>query len=278
MVSICKKSSWALLGCLGMAGWTGIAQAAPVVITTTVNFSALDGGNRDTDGCVNGIFTADALTVRSVGAIILDTAEARFAIHGDVLIENSGAIRNHSIIPLDAGPALTISTFGNFTMKNDGLIRSHGRMRGGRIILMVLGNLELTQRAKIEAHNAALTVVGGSIEITTHGTIRLVNSTNRVTANGISGGLVTLCSGSPACPAIYLNSVVNAVGHKGMGGQVNIRAEDGGISVVGQIFRIAASGTEGNGTVTFFADTTVSPNPPMTNPPATVNTLGNPCP
>ena len=269
----------ALLLCAAI-GWTNTdqASAAGLTITGTTKFSMLDGGPSDMDGCVNGILEVESLTVKSTGVLTLNTESARFAVHGDILVENSGNIRIPSIINSDAGPTVTFSTFGNFTMKNDALIRSHGRLRGGRIIVMALGNIELKDRAKIEAHNAALNIVAGNIEMLAHGTIRLVNSTNRVTANGTAGGLVTLCSGASACPAIYINSVVNATGFKGPGGQVKISAEAGGVQVVGEPYRIAASGTQGNGTIMFFAHTTVSPNPPVTNPAAMVTALGNPCP
>lgn len=274
---VLRRQRYATLAMAGMVVLGHAAGASALNITTQVRFSQLDGSILDQDHCVNGVFEAADLTVKSTGAIIIDVPSARFAVHGNVVIENSGAIRMPSIIPGDSGPQITISTFGNFLMKNDALIRSHGRLRGGRIIIMALGDFEMTQRAKIEAHNAALTVIAGTIEITAHGKIRLVNSTNRVTGNGIAGGVVTLCSGSPECPAIYINGVVNAVGHKGPGGHVMIRADAGGIQTVGEFFRIAASGTEGPGTITFFADKTIDPAMPMTNPPATVKTNGNLC-
>lgn len=261
------------------AAWVDTAVGnSDVVIAHTVNFSQLDGGPLDGDQMDNGQFYCKSLTVRSTGAIIIDIPDTFFNVDEDVHIQNSGAIRTPSIVTSDVGPEIGFTVYGSFYMSGTSLLRSHGRMYGGYIDVYAMGNIELKQSAKIEAHGTA-GGVGGDIYLSADGTIRLVNSTNRVTANGFSGGHVELFSQALACPAIYINAVVNAVGFNGEGGDIFITAVNGGVAVVGEPGRIAAIGTVGPpGSVNFRAGAFVTPDPVLTQPAANVIEIENPCP
>jgi hypothetical protein len=86
-------------------------------------------------------------------------------------------------------------------------------------------------------------------------------------------------SESNLCPAIYVNSVVNAVGYVDFGGVIVLTAANGSLEVVGEPYRIAAIGgrVDMNGTVVLEGETFVSPDPPLTQPQAIVNEGGFLC-
>ncbi len=258
----------------GSAAW---ADTYDVEITQTVNYSQLDGGPLDGDQMANGEFYCRSLTVRSTGAIVVDVTNAVFYVEEDVHLQNSGAVRTPSMVTNEAGPGIGFVAAGSFYMSGTSLLRSHGRMYGGTIQVFAAGNIELKQSAKIEAHGT-MQGTGGFISLVADGTIRLVNSTNRITANGFNGGSVYLTAFACDCPAIYINAVINAVGFNGEGGVVFISADNGGVAVVGEPGRIAAIGTSGYpGSVTIHADTTVTPEPIHTQPAALVTENGESC-
>lgn len=261
------------------AAWVDTAVGnSDVVIAHNVNFSSLDGGSLDGDGADDGVFTCKSLTVRSTGAIIIDVDIVEFAVDEDVILQNSGAIRTPSIVTNDVGPDIRLVVGHSFFMSGTSLLRSYGRMFGGSIEVITAEDIKLTQSAKIEAHGIA-GGSGGFIGLNAGDSLRLVNSTNRVTANGFHGGFVELISQEDACVTIYINSVVNAVGFNGAAGVVKIVALHGGVTIAGDPGRIAASGTVGPpGNVFIFAETMVSPNPVLTQPPANVIEEGQPCP
>jgi len=277
MIRKCLKGFlWAGLGVLMAPRW---AEAQPpLVITTTVNFSALDGGPNDLDGMDNGVLMTNGLIVRSVGTIILDEPSAVFSINGDLTMQNSGAIRTPSVPTMDPGPFVNIVATGNTMMRGDSLIRSHGITMGGSIFIFNVGDIVLSQRAKIEAHSTVINGFGGIVGLQALGNIQLVNTTNRVTANGMNGGFVFLQSlASSSCQAVSINGTVNAVGFNGLGGAVQIDAFIGGVAVLDGQLRIAAIGTTSPGEVSFFTFRDLTPNVPQTQPPATIVELGNPC-
>lgn len=261
----------------GSAAWADTAVDMDVVITNTVNFSQLEGGPLDGDLMSNGEFHCRSLTVRSTGAIVVDVSNAVFYVEQDVHLQNSGAVRTPSMVTDEAGPGIGIVAAGSFYMSGTSLLRSHGKMYGGIIQVFAAGNIELKQSAKIEAHGT-MQGTGGYISLVADGTIRLVNSTNRITANGFNGGSVYLTAFACECPSIYINAVVNAVGFNGEGGLVGIKAVNGGVAVVGEPGRIAAIGTDGPpGGVTIHAYTTVTPDPIHTQPAALVTEDGESC-
>lgn len=261
------------------AAWVDTAVGNnDVVIAHTVNFSELDGGTLDGDGADDGVFTCKSLTVRSTGAIVINEDTSEFAVDENVVLQNSGAIRTPSIVTIDRGPVIRLVVGNSFLMSGTSLLRSHGRMFGGSIQVTTIEDIKLTQSAKIEAHGTAAGT-GGSISLYSGDSLRLVNSTNRVTANGFHGGFVELISEEDACVTIYINAVVNAVGFNGEGGEVRIFAFNGGITIAGDPGRIAASGTGGaDGSVLIFTDLTVTPNPVHSQPEAVVMATGQPCP
>lgn len=106
--------------------------------------------------------------------------------------------------------------------------------------------------------------------------IRMMNTTNRITANGMNGGQVQLFASSNFCNAMVINSTINAVGFNGEGGFVGLFSEGGATFQDGQL-RVAAIGTRSSGAVVIQAGSFVNPNPPQTQPPAQVNVDGGIC-
>jgi len=269
----------AVIGLFLLAASLPATAQPPVVVTTLVNFSDLDGGPQDLDGVENGVFTANGLTVRNVGAIIIDVAQAGFNINGDLVMQNSGAIRTPSIPTMDPGPALEFFITGSLNMKNDALIRSHGVAFGGSIHATIFGHLVMRDRARIEANSTAEGGTGGEIEMTVFWEIVMWHTTTRIMACGMNGGSVKIISTMAAtCPAIAVRGMLKAVGFDGEGGLVEIAAFNGGVGILDDgVPRIAAIGTESAGAVKIFAFKDVTPDQPFTQPPAMVTELGNPC-
>ncbi len=264
---------------LGIARLTAaFSPLMDVVITTTVNFSDLDGGPLDGDGMVNGGFITNTLTVRGTGAIVIDVPDALLrAVGGDMRIEDFAAIRGPFVVDQMTGP--TIQLYGNASliMSDYALVRSHGQDQGGFINMnFSFGDIELGGLAKIESHSTLIVGMGGDIAMYAGRTVRQSGLSSRVTANGADGGMVHIAAGGPDCPAILLKGVVNAIGFNGMGGSIEINAPNGGVELDGP-FRIMAVGFPLPGSVLIHAGTFLTPDPPPTQPPAMVIEDGLSC-
>ena len=104
-----------------------------MIDSTTVSFSALDGGPQDEDGVADGVLTIETLTIEGDGTILIDVPTAHFLVAGDVKLQDNGAIRSPALPSV--GPELMIEAGCSIKLKHDAAIEADGNDGGGRILL-----------------------------------------------------------------------------------------------------------------------------------------------
>jgi len=263
-------SSLGTILALGLVGgsFTASASGKELTLWSSVLFSELDGGEHDEDESADGVFTIGSLTLRSGGVIVLDVSVAEFDIQEELILRGSSAIRGPSEAPA-VGPRVTIHVGKTVQMRGDASISVAGSSAAGSVFVCAQG-IELKGFSSISAGHPGGT--GGTIWLQASGRIDVQDASTLVSADGASGGAITLIACGSAEPAIHIHGTVSAEGSAGTGGAIRIEARKAGIDINGASPRLIARGVTSDGTIQLTAATSVTPNPPPADPPAAVTT------
>lgn len=213
-------------------------NASPLVLDGEVNFSDLDGSGVDLDGVSNGVLQTNGLVIN--GLLLIDVPCATFDVQGDLVI--NGAIFGPDTAQTPhTGPKMIFKVCESMWMNNNSLIDAPGAWCGGTVLIFVGGDFHTTANSGIRAvAQATYGSKGGWIEITARGTID-VGFQGFLVVKGEEAGHIKLTACSGDAEAIKIDGHLNAAGWgpDGRGGNILVKARQGGIYLPGDNHAIA---------------------------------------